>query len=97
MDISRNRDNQKMNSSDGRPEPDQSKPEVIQPKPCIWQTYDATDGREALDAPDSVLRVLRGGSFLGAIRARCALRSRSLPGDGINLYGFRVVLTSLPD
>ena len=35
--------------------------------------YDPADGREALDAPDSVLRVLRGGAFLRARRLR-ALR-----------------------
>jgi formylglycine-generating enzyme required for sulfatase activity len=54
--------------------------------------YNATDGRENLEAPDSIYRVLRGGAFWVDLRlARCAARGRGDPysrGDGV---GFRVV------
>ncbi|GEM_PF-588156 len=57
--------------------------------------YDPQDGRENLDAPDSVLRVLRGGSWSGISRlARCAVRNWGLP-DVLffNVIGFRIVLS----
>jgi len=49
------------------------------------------DGREDLKAPDSVGRVLRGGSFVGDDRnARCASRNRYLPPYWNWYRGFRV-------
>ena len=48
-------------------------------KPEFGYPYDATDGRENLSAPDTVLRVLRGGSFRDdAQDVRCAYRYRSI-------------------
>jgi len=44
-------------------------------KPEFGYPYDATDGRENLNAPDAVLRTLRGGSFRSIARlVRCAYR-----------------------
>ncbi len=58
--------------------------------------YDATDGRENLDAEGNVFRVLRGGSFY-IIRylARCAHRLRNSPGNRNDLLGFRVVVSPI--
>jgi len=56
--------------------------------------YDPQDGREKLDAPDEILRVLRGGSFYYNERyARCAARYGNSPNHW-NL-GFRVVVSPL--
>ena len=55
--------------------------------------YDAKDGRENLNAPDTVLRVLRGGSFgYDALFVRCAFRDRNYPlYRNAVVLGFRVV------
>ncbi|TEU10758.1 MAG: TIR domain-containing protein [Anaerolineales bacterium] len=64
-------------------------------KPSFKYPYDAADGREDLDAPDSVLRVLRGGAF-SYLRGlvRCAYRHRSYPHYFSGYIGFRVVLVA---
>ena len=62
-------------------------------KPDYGYPYDPGDGREALDAPDNVLRVLRGGAFhdyRGDVR--CAFRLRFDPNLRYYDLGFRVVL-----
>jgi formylglycine-generating enzyme required for sulfatase activity len=54
--------------------------------------YDPNDGRENLNAPDSVARVLRGGSFRdGAQLVRCACRYGYDPDSRAVSVGFRVV------
>ena len=54
--------------------------------------YDPEDGREDLEAPPDVLRVLRGGSFFNvAWLVRCAVRNWSNPYSRRRYYGFRVV------
>ncbi|KFB68788.1 MAG: Serine/threonine-protein kinase pkn1 [Candidatus Accumulibacter vicinus] len=67
-------------------------------QPAFVYPYDARDlKREYLNAPDGVLRVVRGGSwyFLRA-NARCASRDWFHPGGRDALSGFRVVLRSSP-
>jgi formylglycine-generating enzyme required for sulfatase activity len=61
-------------------------------KPDFAYPYDAGDGREKLDAPDAVRRVLRGGAYYSdAGHVRCASRSWYNP-DARNWFvGFRVV------
>lgn len=60
--------------------------------PTFRYPYDAKDGREQSDAPDSTRRVLRGGSVSsGADLARCAFRLRLDPNLWGDLVGFRVV------
>jgi len=54
--------------------------------------YDPDDGREDLEAPDTVRRVLRGGSwddYRGS--ARCVERSRGYPDSSADDLGFRLV------
>jgi len=60
--------------------------------------YHSEDGRESINnVSDSGERVLRGGSFGYHLDlARCAYRSRSLPVNGSDLIGFRVVVRSAP-
>ena len=54
------------------------------------------DGREDIDAPTSVLRVLRGGAFDNdARRVRCACRLRDVPNDRHWNLGFRVVASPI--
>jgi formylglycine-generating enzyme required for sulfatase activity len=54
--------------------------------------YDPADGREAPDAPDSVMRIVRGGSFRdGGARVRCAYRDWRYPFYRSDTIGFRVV------
>ncbi|MBN8519118.1 MAG: SUMF1/EgtB/PvdO family nonheme iron enzyme [Candidatus Accumulibacter sp.] len=67
-------------------------------KPTFAHPYEANDPRrEALDAVDGILRVVRGGSWYGRRDlARCAYRSGVHPGDRDVSLGFRVVLRSSP-
>ena len=61
-------------------------------KPEFGYPYDPKDGRENPSAPDTVRRVLRGGSFRnGAQVVRCAYRDRISPLDRGDDIGFRVV------
>jgi formylglycine-generating enzyme required for sulfatase activity len=54
--------------------------------------YDPVDGREASDAPESVMRIVRGGSYRDdAIRMRCAYRDPRYPFYRSDTIGFRVV------
>jgi formylglycine-generating enzyme required for sulfatase activity len=56
--------------------------------------YDPLDGREATAAPDSVLRIVRGGSFRdGIVQARSAFRDWRYPFFRSESIGFRVVAT----
>lgn len=66
-------------------------------KPAFGYPYDPSDSaREDPKAPDDVLRVVRGGSWLDfPIGARCSYRFGYLP-DCRNFIGFRVVLRSSP-
>ncbi len=65
-------------------------------EPDFKYPYDPADGRENLDAPDSDLRVLRGGSWCNDHRlARCAYRFRDFPFLDWGNLGFRVVAGSL--
>ena len=55
--------------------------------------YDATGGRESVEATAKALRVLRGGScFYYSRNARCAYRLRLAPDNRGDDLGFRVVL-----
>jgi formylglycine-generating enzyme required for sulfatase activity len=65
-------------------------------EPEFHYPYNPDDGREDLNAPDSVRRVLRGGSFYTLMDdARCSDRNWGYPdGRGINV-GFRLVLSPL--
>jgi formylglycine-generating enzyme required for sulfatase activity len=68
---------------------DSSKPEFKYP-------YDSADGREKLDAPRNVYRVLRGGAFDGSGRlVRCADRRRDDPGSWNWYLGFRLAVRPL--
>jgi formylglycine-generating enzyme required for sulfatase activity len=54
--------------------------------------YDLSDGREASDAPESVMRIVRGGSFRDdPSRMRCAYRDWRYPFYRSEAIGFRVV------
>ncbi|MCE7938198.1 hypothetical protein DCC79_07645 [bacterium] len=58
--------------------------------------YDATDGREALQAPSTALRVVRGGSWdVNHHNARAAYRRWGYPDNRYYLVGFRVVRSGL--
>jgi formylglycine-generating enzyme required for sulfatase activity len=60
--------------------------------PSFKYPYDPADGREDLDAPGTVLRVLRGGSWDLSLRhARCVVRSWSYPDLSYSALGFRLV------
>jgi formylglycine-generating enzyme required for sulfatase activity len=64
-------------------------------KPSFKYPYNPVDGREDLDAPGSVPRVLRGGAFNVDRRyVRCAYRVRCYPGSFDRDGGFRVVLVA---
>jgi formylglycine-generating enzyme required for sulfatase activity/energy-coupling factor transporter ATP-binding protein EcfA2 len=66
-------------------------------KPQYGYPYDTADGRERLNAHNSVLRVLRGGSFFSNVRdVRCAYRFRPVVFFRIGSVGFRVVLPPSP-
>ena len=61
-------------------------------KPEFGYPYDATDGRENLNTPNTVYRTLRGGSFGCIARdVRCACRDGRGPGYWYGYLGFRVV------
>ncbi len=61
--------------------------------PSFRYPYDPADGREELDAPSVVLRVIRGGAFRSNRRSvRCACRYPGNPGSFYGLVGFRVVV-----
>ncbi len=63
-------------------------------EPDFRYPYDPRDGREDLDAPSNIRRVLRGGSFyfdLGFVR--CSFRGRPYPDYRNRYYGFRVVVS----
>ena len=61
--------------------------------PSFEYPYDPADGREALDAPSIVLRVMRGGGFRFDRRGvRCACRWPGNPSSFYGLVGFRVVV-----
>ena len=62
-------------------------------RPEFGYPYDPQDGRENLNAPDKVRRILRGGSFWDdAQGVRCACRDGHCPDEGDDFSGgFRVV------
>jgi formylglycine-generating enzyme required for sulfatase activity len=63
-------------------------------EPSFKYPYDPADGREDLDAPDTVHRVLRGGAFyLSARSVRCACRG-VVPSSSDWARGFRIVLVA---
>jgi formylglycine-generating enzyme required for sulfatase activity len=63
-------------------------------KAAFKYPYDPKDGREDIDAPAGVRRVVRGGSF-SFIRyfARCAGRYRFNPDFRYRFFGFRLVVS----
>jgi len=66
-------------------------------EPEFKYPYNPQDGREDLEAGPEVLRVLRGGSFVGGRGGvRCAYRYGYNPDSHNALVGFRVVASPLP-
>jgi formylglycine-generating enzyme required for sulfatase activity len=64
-------------------------------EPEFKYPYDATDGRENLEAGKGVYHVLRGGSFHdGGKVVRCTSRLRYLSDLGVRDQGFRVIVAS---
>jgi formylglycine-generating enzyme required for sulfatase activity len=62
-------------------------------KSHVTYPYTPEDGRENVNAPDYILRVLRGGAFYGYHGGvRCAYRLRYYPSDSYWFIGFRVVV-----
>jgi formylglycine-generating enzyme required for sulfatase activity len=62
--------------------------------PNFRYPYNPKDGRENPDAPGDILRVVRGGAFLGDVwLVRCAVRDRGSPGYRSRNVGFRVVVS----
>jgi formylglycine-generating enzyme required for sulfatase activity len=62
-------------------------------EPSFKYPYDPADGREDLDAPDGILRVLRGGAFFSdRWLVRCAYRHGDGPDFFYGNFGFRVVV-----
>lgn len=62
--------------------------------PAFGCPYQPADGQESFDAPDSVLRVWRGGSFNYSVtHVRSAVRLRNNPGNRFEFIGFRVVVS----
>ena len=60
-------------------------------EPAFGYPYDASDGREDLEAEDRVARVLRGGSFAyTGDFARCTYRYKSFPQSYSDGIGFRL-------
>ena len=65
-------------------------------EPSFPYPYDPLDGRENEAAPDSVLRVLRGGAFdYGEDGVRCSARDGDDPNRRDFDRGFRVFLLPL--
>jgi formylglycine-generating enzyme required for sulfatase activity len=63
-------------------------------EPAFRYPYEPADGREDLDAPAEVLRVVRGGAFDGDQRfVRCAFRLGNLPYVRVRYNGLRGVLS----
>ncbi|MEW6031223.1 MAG: SUMF1/EgtB/PvdO family nonheme iron enzyme [Chloroflexota bacterium] len=63
-------------------------------KPKFVYPYKPTDGREKIDAPDEIHRVLRGGAFRYSGRyVRCAFRVTYSPHNWYDFIGFRVVVS----
>ncbi len=63
-------------------------------EPDFKYPYDPTDGRENLDAPSNIVRVLRGGSFYLYLRfVRCSVRYGDNPDRWNWNGGFRVVVS----
>ena len=57
--------------------------------------YNPTDGREDLQVPVDINRVVRGGSYIiGGRYVRCAYRNWYDPLNRYNNFGFRVVCVS---
>lgn len=55
--------------------------------------YDPMDGRENIEVPNNILRVVRGGAWCHEpLRARCAFRGRYFPEVKLDRRGFRVVI-----
>jgi len=66
-------------------------------KPTFTYPYKPDDGREKLDAPDNILRVLRGGAFwLDHQLVRCAYRDRYVARRFDDLIGLRGVVAARP-
>ena len=64
------------------------------PNPDYGYPYNPSDGRENQGAPNTVRRVLRGGSFWNdALGVRCACRDGGSPSDRHVGIGFRVVFS----
>jgi formylglycine-generating enzyme required for sulfatase activity len=64
-------------------------------KPDFGYPYLSYDGRESLDAPKDIRRVLRGGSFdYGSWPVRCACRDWRVPDFFYWNSGFRVVVVA---
>jgi formylglycine-generating enzyme required for sulfatase activity len=62
-------------------------------EPDFRYPYDPTDGRENIEAPNDVYRVLRGGAvWFNLGLARCAYRRWDDPYFRVRLMGFRVVV-----
>jgi formylglycine-generating enzyme required for sulfatase activity len=58
--------------------------------------YDPMDGRENTEAPNNILRVVRGGAWCHEPqRARCAYRGRYFPEIKLDRRGFRVVIQDI--
>jgi formylglycine-generating enzyme required for sulfatase activity len=59
--------------------------------------YDPHDGREATGAPDTMLRIMRGGAFNSpAEDILCSCRTADLPKTRYDHVGFRLVITQQP-
>jgi formylglycine-generating enzyme required for sulfatase activity len=63
-------------------------------KPQFRYPYTPNDGRELLDAPSDILRIIRGGAFSRQKRyARCACRDKLPPKNHRPEVGFRLALS----
>ncbi|MBW4601773.1 MAG: formylglycine-generating enzyme family protein [Calothrix sp. FI2-JRJ7] len=63
-------------------------------EPQFLYPYNPKDGREAIDAPSHILRIIRGGSFSSQKRtARCAYRDKLSPKKSRKDVGFRLALS----